>query len=251
MSPWSSLPGSRVLIIGSGDPRHLLRTLAPPPYDGDGEDLEEDCTLAPPAVNENREGVTEEMVESKGSSDEHDSVEMIEPQEENRTQSDEKDELKAQKNSTKVEKRQRREILLLEQNMETYCRQLLLHRIVTHPDLEVSEKTDIFIDLFANIRIKPETGRIARSEASQLAKEVAERKRPLSWCWSLELLRQREIDEMERVFARCVIYYYCCCNDGIISINAGLVLVTNVIVKGANFVVLASVAFSNFAIVNI
>ena len=213
MSPWSSLPGSRVLIIGSGDPRHLLRTLAPPPYHGYEEDLEEDCTLAPPAVKENREGVAEEMVESEESSGEHDSMEMVESQEENRTQSDEKDELKAQKNSTKVEKRQRREILLLEQNMETYCRQLLLHRIVTHPDLDVSEKTDIFIDLFANIRIQPETGRIARSEASQLAKEVAERKGLLSECWSLELLRQREIDEMERVFARCVIYYYYCCKD--------------------------------------
>ena len=240
-----------MLIIGSGDPRHLLRTLAPPPHDGDEGDLEEVCTLAPPVVKENREGVAEEMAESGKSSGEHDSVEMSKSQEENRTQSDEKDELKAQKNSTKVEKRQRREILLLEQNMETYCRQLLLHRIVTHPDLDVSEKTDIFIDLFANIRIKPETGRIARSEASQLAKEVAERKGLLSGCWSLELLRQREIDEMERVFTRCVIHYYYCCIDGIISINAGLVLVTNVIVKGANFVVLASVAFSNFAIVNI
>ena len=208
VSPWSSLSGSRVLIIGSGDPRHLLRTLAPPPYDGDGEDLGEDCTLAPAAVKENKEGVAEEIVESEESSGEHDSVEMIESQEENRTQCgipDEKDELKAQKNSTKVEKRQRREILLLEQNMETYCRQLLLHRIVSHPDLDVSEKTEIFIDLFANIRIKPETGRVARSEASQLAKEVAERKGLLSGCWSLELLRQREIDEMERVFARCVI----------------------------------------------
>ena len=243
-----------MLIIGAGDPRHLLRTLAPPPYDGDGEDLGEDCTLAPPVVKENREGVAEEMVESEESSGEHDSVEMSKSSEENKTQcgiSDEKDELKTQKNSTKVEKRQRREILLLEQNMETYCRQLLLHRIVTHPDLDVSEKTDIFIDLFANIRIKPETGRIARSEAGQLAKEVAERKGLLSGCWSLELLRQREIDEMERVFARWVIYYYYCCNDGIISINAGLVLVIDVIVKGANFVVLASVAFSNFAIVNI
>ena len=243
-----------MLIIGSGDPRHLLRTLASPPHDGDEGDLGEDCTLAPAAVKENWEGVTEEIVESEESSGEHDSVEMIESKEENKTQCgipDEKDELKAQKNSTKVEKRQRREILLLEQNMETYCRQLLLHRIVTHPDLDVSEKTDIFIDLFANIRIKPETGRIARSEASLLAKEVAERKGLLSGCWSLELLRQREIDEMERVFARWVIYHYYCCNDGIISINAGLVLVTNVIVKGANFVVLASVAFSNFAIVNI
>ena len=211
VSPWSCLYGSRVLIIGSGDPRHLLRTLAPPPYYGDEGDLEEDCTLAPPAANENREGVAEEMVECEERRSEHDSVEMSESQEENRTQCgipDEKDELKTQKNSIKVEKRQRREILLLEQNMETYCRQLLLHRIVTHPDLDVSEKTDIFIDLFANIRIKPETGRIARSEASQLAKEVAERKRLLSGCWSLELLRQREIDEMERVFARCVIYYY-------------------------------------------
>ena len=200
-----------MLIIGSGDPRHLLRTLAPPPYDGDEGYLGEDCTLVPPAVKENREGIAEEMVESEESSGEHDSVEVSESQEENRTQCgipDEKDELKAQKNSIKVEKRQRREILLLEQNMETYCRQLLLHSIVTQPDLDLSEKTDIFLDLFANIRIKPETGRIARSEASQLAKEVAERKGLLSGCWSLELLRQREIDEMERVFARCVIIIF-------------------------------------------
>ena len=208
VSPWSSLSGSRVLIIGSGDPRHLLRTLAPLTMDGDEEDLEENCTLAPTAVNkENREGVAKEMVESEESSGEHDSVEMSE---ENKTQCgipEEKDEIRVDKGSTTVDNQQR-EILLLEQNMETYCRQLLLHRIVTHPDLDVSEKTEIFIDLFANIRIKPETGRIARSEASQLAKEVAERKGLLSGCWSLELLRQREIDEMERVFARCVIYHY-------------------------------------------
>ena len=184
------------------------------------------------------------QVESEESSGEH---------EENKTQCgipEEKDEIRVDKGSTIVDNQQR-EILLLEQNMETYCRQLLLHRIVTRPDLEVSEKTDIFIDIFANIRIKPETGRIARSEASLLAKEVAERKGLLSGCWSLELLRQREIDEMERVFARWVIYYYYCFNDGIISINAGLVLVIDVIVKGANFVVLAYVAFSNFALVNI
>ena len=95
-----------------------------------------------------------------------------------------------------------REIFLLEQNMETYCRQLLLHRIATHPDLDLDEKVEIFIDLFANIRVRPESGRVARSESSQLAKEVAERKGFLSGCWSLELLRQREIDEMERVFVR-------------------------------------------------
>ena len=238
-----------MLIVGSGDPRHLLRTLAPPPYDGDEEDLREDCTLAPVAVKENKEGVAEEIVESEESSGEHDSVEMSE---ENKTQCgipEEKDEIRVDKGSTTVDNQQR-EILLLEQNMETYCRQLLLHRIVTHPDLDVSEKTDIFIDLFANIRIKPETGRVARSEASQLAKEVAERKGLLYECWSLELLRQREIDEMERVFARCVIYHYDCCNNGIISINAGLVFVINVIIKGANFVALAFVAISNIAIVN-
>ena len=122
--------------------------------------------------------------------------EMLKTQE-NKDQQDES--LNVKDGSTACKRRRReggeqREILLLEQNMETYCRQLLLHRIATHPDLDISERTEIFIDLFANIRIKPESGRVARAEASQLAKEVAQRKGLLVDCWSLELLRQREID---------------------------------------------------------
>ena len=173
-----------MLIIGAGDPRHLLLNL--PPVD------------SPDNLSDSSRGDQEIGKEDVGDR------EMLKPQENN----DQRDEsLNVKDGSTACKRRRReggeqREILLLEQNMETYCRQLLLHRIATHPDLDISERTEIFIDLFANIRIKPESGRVARAEASQLAKEVAQRKGLLVGCWSLELLRQREIDEMERVFAR-------------------------------------------------
>ena len=175
-SPWSELPGSRVLIVGAGDPRHLLFNLAP--------------VDSPDNLSDSSRGDQEVGKEDVGDR------EMLKTQE-NKDQQDES--LNVKDGSTACKRRRReggeqREILLLEQNMETYCRQLLLHRIATHPDLDISERTEIFIDLFANIRIKPESGRVARAEASQLAKEVAQRKGLLVDCWSLELLRQREID---------------------------------------------------------
>ena len=186
-SPWSELPGSRVLIVGAGDPRHLL------------------CSLAPAACPDDVSDTGSIGDQETRREDVGDSGEMLEPQH-NNDQRDEsfnvKDGSRACKRRRTEEEDEQREILLLEQNMETYCRQLLLHRIATHPDLDISEKTETFIDLFANIRIRPESGRVARAEASQLAKEVAERKGLLVGCWSLELLRQREIDEMERVLAR-------------------------------------------------
>ena len=158
--------------MGAGDPRHLLCNLAPVACP---DDVSDSSSIGD---QETRRG------------DVGDSREVLEPQH-NDDQRDES--LNVKDGSTACKKRRmededdQREIFLLEQNMETYCRQLLLQRIASHPDLDISERTEIFIDLFANIRIKPESGRVARAEASQLAKEVAERKGLLMGCWSLEL----------------------------------------------------------------
>ena len=39
------------------------------------------------------------------------------------------------------------------QSVESYCRQLLLHSVLTSEDLDLGERATVFIDLFANIRV--------------------------------------------------------------------------------------------------
>ena len=193
------MPGSRVLIVGSGDPRHLLSTLAPTDSSAEAESSEDASDLTLLDGGGDGRGEQENRTEDVG----HQETLTMKRNNDHRDESaNVKEENTACKRLRTENDVGQREIFLLEQNMETYCRQLLLHRIATHPDLDLDEKVEIFIDLFANIRVRPESGRVARSESGQLAKEVAERKGFLSGCWSLELLRQREIDEMERVFVR-------------------------------------------------
>ena len=170
-SPWSELPGSRVLIVGAGDPRHLLCNLAPAACP---DNISDNCSKGDPETRREDVGEREALIPQHNNDQQDESLNV-------------KDGSTACKKRRMEDEDDQREIFLLEQNMETYCRQLLLQRIASHPDLDISERTEIFIDLFANIRIKPESGRVARAEASQLAKEVAERKGLLMGCWSLEL----------------------------------------------------------------
>ena len=78
--------------------------------------------------------------------------------------------------------------------------QMLLMAILTTSDMDMQTRVTMYVDIFANCKIKEDSASWIRKESSRLAKLVAARKNIDNVLWDLSLLKEKEIDEMEAVF---------------------------------------------------
>ena len=77
---------------------------------------------------------------------------------------------------------------------------MLLMSLLTSSDMDRQARVTMYVDIFANCKIREESATWIRKESAKLAKLVAARNNVKNMLWDLSLLKEKEIDDMESVF---------------------------------------------------
>ncbi|CAL9699040.1 unnamed protein product [Knipowitschia caucasica] len=94
-------------------------------------------------------------------------------------------------------------VWVIENNMAAVARQMLLLYLTLIPEksMGLSEKTEVFLELFGNSEIRSQTAETLRAAASQLILSVTETmEEPTHPCLNTSQLKFKERDELARIF---------------------------------------------------